>query len=80
MNRDYLLLRYQDDWRERYTVDVSALAAADRSYSLRAQGNYAITDYYELRIVLLRNHGSHDSEFGNNAVSNALELWLGANF
>ncbi len=80
MNRDYLLLRYQDEWRERYTGELSMLAAADRSYSLRAQGNYTITDYYELKLVLLRNQGKRDSEFGNNPVSNALELWLGANF
>ena len=80
MNRDFLLMRYQDEWREHYTVDMSVLAAADRSYSLRAQGNYAITDYYELRLVLLRNQGTRDSEFGNNPVNNALELWLGANF
>lgn len=80
MNRDYLLVRYQDEWRERYTGELSVLAAADRSYSLRAQGNYAISDYYELRLVLLRNQGERDSEFGNNPVSNTLELWLGANF
>lgn len=80
MNRDYLLMRYQDEWRERYTLDVSALLAGDRSHLLRAQGNYAITDYFELRIVLLRNQGTRDTEFGNNTVSNALELWLGANF
>lgn len=80
MNRDYLLVRYQDEWRERYTGELSVLAAADRSYSLRAQGNYAISDYYELRLVLLRNQGKRISEFGNNPVSNALELWLGANF
>lgn len=80
MNRDYLLIRYQDEWRERYTGELSVLAAADSSYSLRAQGNYAITDYYELRLVLLRNQGKRDSEFGNNPVRNALELWLGANF
>lgn len=80
MNRDYFLLSYQDEWRERYTLNVSALVAGDRSHLLRVQGNYAITDYYELRIVLLRNQGKRDSEFGNNPVSNALELWLGANF
>lgn len=80
MNRDYLLLRYQDEWRERYTLDASALVAGDRSHLLRAQGNYAISDYYELRIVLLRNQGQRDSEFGNSPVSNALEIWLGANF
>lgn len=80
MNRDYLLVRYQDEWRERYTGEVSVLAAADRSYSLRAQGNYAISDYYELRLVLLQNRGERDSEFGNSPVSNALELSLGANF
>lgn len=80
MNRDYLLLRYQDEWRERYTGELSVLAAADRSYVLRAQGIYTITDYYELQLVLLRNQGKRDSEFGNNPVSNALELWLGANF
>ena len=80
MNRDYLLVRYQDEWRERYTGELSVLAAADSSYSLRAQGNYAISDYCELRLVLLSNQGKRDSEFGNNPVSNALELWLGANF
>ncbi|MBI3480032.1 MAG: hypothetical protein HY016_06710 [Nitrosomonadales bacterium] len=80
MNRDYLLVRYQNEWRERYTLDASALLAGDNSHLLRAQGNYAISDYYELRIVLLRYQGSHDSEFGNNPVRNALELWLGANF
>lgn len=80
MNRDYLLLRYQDEWHERYTGELNVLAAADHSYSLRAQGNYAISDYYELRLVLLRNQGERDSEFGNNPASNALELWLGANF
>lgn len=80
MNRDYLLLSYQDEWRERYTLNVSALAAGDHSHSLRAQGNYAISDYYELRIVLLRNQGTRDSEFGNNPLANSLEIWLGANF
>jgi hypothetical protein len=80
MNRDYLLLRFQEEWRERYTGELSMLAAADSSYSLRVQGNYAISDYYELRIVLLRNQGKRDSEFGNSPVSNMLEFWLGANF
>ncbi|MBI3562353.1 MAG: hypothetical protein HY080_11640 [Gammaproteobacteria bacterium] len=80
MNRDYLLLSYQDEFREHYTLDSSALMASDRSYSLRLQGKYAISDYYELRLVLSHNNGARDSEFGNNPVSNALELWLGANF
>ena len=80
MNRDYLLMSYQDEWRERYNLDLSTLAAWDRSYSLRAQGSYAISDYYELRVVLLHNQGARDTELGNNPVSNALELWLGTNF
>lgn len=80
MNRDYLLIRYQDEWRERYTLGLSVLVAGDQSYSLKAQGNYAISDYYELRIVLLHNQGTRESEFGNNPVFNSLELWLGANF
>lgn len=80
MNRDYLLVSYQDEFREHYTLEMSALMASDQSYSLRSQGKYAISDYYELRVVLLHNHGAGDSEFGNNPVSNALELWLGANF
>ena len=80
MNRDYLLARYQDEIRERYTLDLNALLARDRSYSLRAQVAYAITDYYEFRVVMMRNRGTRDSEFGNNPVSSALQLWFGANF
>jgi hypothetical protein len=80
MNRDYLLLSFQDEWRERYTLDLSALVAADSSYALRAQANYAISDYYELLIVLLHNGGTRDTEFGNNPLSKVLEFWIGANF
>ncbi|MBI3525040.1 MAG: hypothetical protein HY066_11085 [Betaproteobacteria bacterium] len=80
MNRDYLLINYQDEWRERFTVDISALAAQDRSTALRAQGSYALSDYYELKIVLLRNQGGRDTEFGNSPLSNTLEIWFGASF
>lgn len=80
MNRDYLLARYQDEFRERTTLDLNALATRDRSYLLRAQAAYALTDYYEFRVVLLRSRGSRDSELGNNPVSGAAQVWLGANF
>jgi len=80
MNRDYLLARYQDEYRERTTLDFNALSARDRSYLLRAQAAYALTDYYEIRVVLLRSGGSNDSELGNYPVSGAVQLWLGANF
>jgi len=80
MNRDYLLARYQDELRERYALDLNVLATQDRSYALRAQLAYAISDYYEVRVVLLRSRGSRDSEFGNNPMSSTLQLWFGANF
>jgi len=80
MNRDYLLINYQDEWRERFTVDLSTLAARDRSTTLRAQGSYAISDYYELKVVLLRIRGARDTEFSNNPLSNTLEIWFGASF
>ena len=80
MNRNYMLVSYQDEFRERYTWDISALIPGDHSYSLRAQGKYAVSDYCELRIVWLHNNGARASEFGNNLLSNALELGLAINF
>lgn len=80
MNRNYALVSYQDEFRERYLLDVSALLPGDQSYLLRVQGKYAVSDRYELRMVLLHNNGANASEFGNNRVSNVLELGLGISF
>jgi len=80
MNRDYALLNYRDEFRERYTVDLTALAAMDRSISFRAQGAYTLSDYYEASIVILRNQGGRRSEFGTLPVTTSVELRFAAHF
>ena len=80
MNRNYALVTYQDEFRERYLLDMSALFPGDQSYSLRVQGKYVVSDRYELRMVLLHNKGARASEFGNNRTSSMLELGLGISF
>lgn len=80
MNRGYVLVGYQDEIRERLVLNVSALMPGDQSYSLRLQGKYALSDYYELRLVLLHNAGTRDSEFGNSPVASAVELGLSVGF
>ena len=80
MNRNYALVSYQDEFRERYLLDMSALFSGDQSYSLRVQGKYTVSDRYELRMVLLHNKGARASEFGNNWLASALELGLGISF
>lgn len=80
MNRNYVLASYQDEFRERYTWDISTLIPGDQSYSLRAQGKYVVSDDYELWIVWLHNDGSRASEFGNALVSNALEFGVSVGF
>ena len=80
MNRDYALLNYRDEFRERYTLDLTLLAAGDRSVSFRAQAAYALSDYYEASLVVIRNQGSRKSEFGILPVTTTVELRFSAHF
>jgi hypothetical protein len=80
MNRDYALLSYRDEIRERTTLDLSLLAARDRSWLFRAQVAYALSDYYEASLVILRAQGGSRSEIGLLPVTNSMEFRFTAHF
>lgn len=80
MNRDYLLLNYRKEYREKYAFNLSMLLAKDRSSSTRMEGVYMLSDYYEFRISYVRNAGDRESEFGNSPYSGLLEMGFNANF
>lgn len=80
MNRHYVLTGYRKEYRERYALSLSVLAAADRSSSTRIEGRYAFSDYYEAKVSYLHNAGGRDSEFGNSPYRSLLEVQFIANF
>lgn len=80
MNRNYLLVGYKKEYREKYAFNLSVLVAEDKSASTRMEGIYALSDYYEFRASYLLNTGSRDSEFGNSPYARLFEIGFNANF
>jgi hypothetical protein len=80
LNRAYLLAGGKKEYRERYTGAISVLLARDGSWSGRLDALCALSDYYELKLSLLRNGGGRGSEFGNAVLSSLLQLQLSASF
>lgn len=80
MNTKYLLAGYKKEYRDNYNFNLSAMLAEDGSISMRGEVDYALTDYYELRVSYLRNTGDGESEFGNNPYASLLEVGFNASF
>jgi len=80
MNLNYALIGYKKEYRERYGLNVSLLAAGDRSSSARIEVSYLFSDYFDIKASYLRNSGRRLSEFGNSSYSELFELQLSTNF
>lgn len=80
MNKNYLLMNYRKEYREKFLFNVSMLAAADGSYSARLRADYAISDYYDIWASYLNNDGNRDTEFGNNPLTGLFEIALRVSF
>jgi hypothetical protein len=80
MNRNYLLVGYKKEYREKYAFNLSVLVAEDRSSSTRLEGVYALSDYYEFRTSYLHNAGGRDSEFGNSPYAGLFEIGVNVSF
>ncbi len=80
MNRNYLLVNYRKELRERYNLTFSTLRARDGSSSTRAAVYYALSDFYELRTSYVYNAGDGNSEFGNNPYRGLFEVGIKASY
>ncbi len=80
MNRSYILASLNKEFREKYTFALSVLMAGDSSSSTRAEVAYALSDYYEARMVYLYNAGGRDTEFGNSPYKGLFEIGIKASF
>ncbi len=80
MNRFYVLASYRNTFKERYTTELTGLLSQDRSFSLQAQIQYNLSDYYTARAKFTHNQGGSQTEFGNAPVSDAVEFSFDVNF
>ena len=80
MNRRYVLVGYKKEYREKYALNLNFLAAADRSTTLRVEGTYLLSDYFDLKAVFSHSSGPQDSEFRNNPFARQFELQLSTHF
>ncbi|RQP22654.1 hypothetical protein DZC73_20310 [Albitalea terrae] len=80
LNRQYLLLGYKKEYREKYSGSVNVLVARDGSFSNRLEAAYAMSDYLEAKLSLQHDGGGRGTEFGNSPTKRLLQLQLIASF
>lgn len=80
LNRQYLLLGYRKEYREKYSGSVNILVARDGSFSNRFEAAYTVSDYVELKLSYFVDGGGRGTEFGNTLYKKLLQFQLNASY
>lgn len=80
MARHYGLIRYQNNFMEKWTTNLNVLAAADASIMTVLECQYNVSDYYSVKSGWRFTAGDGNSEFGNDLVSHMFDIEMKISF